>query len=95
MVVGYYGIYDACVGYFDKEPKDMTLAECALLAGIPNAPSIYSPNSNKKLSLRRQEIVLESMLKNGYITSEEYDDAYNEIHKDDLKKEENVKKDKK
>lgn len=87
MEAGYYGIYDACTGYFDKEPKDMTLAECALVAGIPNAPSVYSPNSNKKLSIRRQEIVLDSMLQNNYITKEEYDKAYKEMHKEDLKEE--------
>ncbi len=78
---GYYGIYDACKGYLNKEPKDMTLAECALLAGIPNAPSVYSPNKNKELSIKRQKIVLKSMLENGYITKEDYEDAMKEIDK--------------
>lgn len=76
---GYYGIYDACQGYLDKEPEDMTLAECALLAGIPNAPSVYSPKENKDLSVQRQKIVLNSMLENNYITQNEYDSAIEEI----------------
>lgn len=40
---GYYGIYQASIGYFGKEPSALTDYECALLAGIPNAPSVYSP----------------------------------------------------
>ena len=80
---GYYGIYDACIGYLDKEPEDMTLAECALLAGIPNAPSVYSPKENKDLSVKRQKIVLNSMLENNYITQKEYDNALKEIDKAD------------
>lgn len=78
---GYYGIYDACHGYLNKDPSDMTLAECALLAGIPNAPSVYSPNENKELSVKRQKIVLNSMLENGFITQNEYDDALDEINR--------------
>ena len=77
---GYYGIYEACQGYLDKNPEDMTLAECALLAGIPNAPSVYSPDENKDLSVQRQKIVLESMLENNYITQKEYDSALEEIY---------------
>lgn len=76
---GYYGIYDACQGYLGKNPADMTLAECALLAGIPNAPSVYSPNENKELSIKRQKIVLKSMLDNGFITKNEYNEALDEI----------------
>ena len=72
---GYYGIYDACKGYLNKKPKEMTLAECALLAGIPNAPSAYSPNKNKELSKKRQASVLKAMVKYGYITEEEKQDA--------------------
>lgn len=79
---GYYGIYDACKGYLDKVPEDMTLAECALLAGIPNAPSVYSPKENKDLSIKRQKIVLNSMLENNYITQKEYDDALEEINEE-------------
>lgn len=61
----------------------MTLAECALLAGIPNAPSVYSPKENKDLSVKRQKIVLNSMLENNYITQKEYDNALKEIDKAD------------
>ena len=52
---GYYNIYDASSGYFDKEPKDMTDYECTLLVGIPNAPSIYSLNVRPDLASQRQE----------------------------------------
>ena len=44
---GYYGIKEACNGYLRKEPKDMTLAEATMLAGVPNAPSVYAPTENK------------------------------------------------
>lgn len=76
---GYYGIYSACKGYLDKEPEEMTLAECALLAGIPNSPNNYSPKNNKELSIKRQKHVLGRMLKNKYITQKEYDLAIDEI----------------
>lgn len=82
---GYYGIYDACKGYLNKKPKEMTLAECALLAGIPNAPSAYSPNKNKELSIQRQKIVLKSMLNNNHITKKEYESAMEEISKSEEK----------
>ncbi len=64
---GYYCIYDASVGYFDKEPKDMTEDECTLLAGIPNAPSVYSLDVNPELARKRQEKVIQSMVACGYL----------------------------
>ena len=67
---GYYSIYDASVGYFDKEPKDMTDYECTLLVGIPNAPSIYSLDVRPDLAKQRQEKVLECMVECEYITEE-------------------------
>lgn len=90
---GYYGIYDACKGYLDKVPEDMTLAECALLAGIPNAPSVYSPKENKDLSIKRQKIVLNSMLENNYITQKEYDDALEEINEENKSAKDDATKD--
>lgn len=90
---GYYGIYDACKGYLDKEPEDMTLAECALLAGIPNAPSVYSPKENKDLSIKRQKIVLNSMLENNYITQKEYDNALEEINEENKSAKDDATKD--
>lgn len=47
---GYYCVYDAAHGYFGKDPIDMNLYECTLLAGIPNAPSVYSANSKPRTS---------------------------------------------
>ena len=68
---GYYSIYDASIGYFDKEPKDMTDYECTLLVGIPNAPSIYSLNVRPDLAKQRQEKVVECMVDVKYITGDE------------------------
>lgn len=67
----YYNIYDACHGYFDKEVIDMDLYECTLLAGIPNAPSVYAPTKNPELAKQRQAQVLSKMVKYKYITQEE------------------------
>ena len=68
---GYYGIREASLGYFNKEPKDLTLDEASLLAGLPNAPSVYAPNKNPALAKKRQSAVLNSMVKYNYITEEE------------------------
>ena len=65
---GYYSIYDASKGYFNKEPKDMTDYECTLLVGIPNAPSIYSLDVRPDLAKQRQKKVIECMIEEGYIT---------------------------
>lgn len=74
----FYGIYDAAQGYFGKEPKDLNVAECAMLAGIPNAPSIYSPYVNFELAKKRQNIVLDAMIKAHFISKYEADKARNE-----------------
>lgn len=68
---GYYGIKEAANGYFKKEPKDMNLYESSLLAGLPNAPSIYSPTKNLNLSHKRQSAVLNAMVKYENITKEQ------------------------
>lgn len=65
---GYYGIREASLGYFNKEPKDLTLNEASLLAGIPNAPSVYAPNKNLDLAKKRQSAVLSAMVKYDYIS---------------------------
>lgn len=70
---GYYCIYDASMGYYHKEPKDLTLAEASMLAGVPNAPSVYSPTVNPDLAKKRQKHVLNKMVEYGYITQEEAD----------------------
>ena len=68
---GYYGIYDASVGYYNKEPKDLSLDEASMLAGIPNAPSIYSPSVNPVLAKQRQTHVLNCMVEYGYISGDQ------------------------
>ncbi len=70
---GYYNIRDAAKGYFGKEPSELNLYECTLLAGIPNAPSVYSPNVNPELSKKRHAKVIRSMVKYGYLTQEQAD----------------------
>ena len=70
---GYYGIYDASMGYYNKEPKDLNLDEASMLAGIPNAPSVYAPTVNPDLSKKRQSHVLNKMVEYGYIAKEEAD----------------------
>lgn len=67
---GYYGLGQASKGYFNKEPKDLTLYECVLLAGVPNAPSIYAPTANLKLCIQRQNQVIRAMIKHNYIDEE-------------------------
>lgn len=67
---GYYGIREACLGYFNKEPKDMDLNESSLIAGIPNAPSVYGLNNRPDLAKKRQRHVLKSMVSNNYISQE-------------------------
>jgi len=72
---GAYGVQTAANVYFDKEVKDLTLAECALLAGIPNRPTYYNPFTNMDNAKRRQKVILGKMLELGYINQEMYDEA--------------------
>lgn len=69
----YYCIYDASMGYFGKIPAEMSDYESTLLAGVPNAPSAYAPTVNMELAVKRQEKVLESMVREKYLTREEAD----------------------
>ena len=66
-----YGIRAAAEGYFGKAPIDMTDYECTLLAGIPNAPSVYSLTANPELAEQRQEYVVQRMVQYGYISEDE------------------------
>lgn len=68
---GYYTVKQASRGYFKKEPKKMTSYEATLLAGIPNAPSVYAPNKNLNLAKQRQKQVINKMVKYKYLTQEE------------------------
>ena len=57
---GYTGIKAACNGYFNKQPKDLTEDEATLLAGLPQAPSLYALNNNYERALDRQQEVIEA-----------------------------------
>lgn len=70
---GYYGIKEASKGYYEKEPKDLSLYESTLLAGVPNAPSVYAPTINPDLAKSRQGKVVRSMVEYGYLSQEEAD----------------------
>lgn len=71
----FYGIYEASHGYFGKDPADLTVAECAMLAGIPNAPSVYSPYVNFMLAKKRQLVVIDAMVKAHFIGNYEAENA--------------------
>ena len=72
---GNYGIGAAADSYFGKNVEELDLAEAALLAGLPKAPSRYSPTRNPEGSLARQRYVLRRMLDENYITLGQYDAA--------------------
>lgn len=70
---GYYGIKEACNGYLNIEPSQMTLYDCTMMAGIPNAPSVYNPSANPKLTRSRQKKVISDMVEYGYLTQNQAD----------------------
>ena len=70
---GYYGIKEACNGYLDIEPSKMTLYDCTMMAGIPNAPSVYAPTVNPELTRSRQKKVISDMVEYGYLSQEQAD----------------------
>ncbi len=72
---GAYGVEAAAQNYFGKHAKDLSLAECAMLAGLPQAPSKYSPFRNPKRAKERQVYVVGQMVENGFITTAEADTA--------------------
>ncbi len=71
-----YGVKRASEILFGKEPSDLSLAQAALLAAIPNNPSYFSPYQFPQHALARQHYILDQMLQNHMITKQEYDDAY-------------------
>ena len=73
---GMYGISNASKYYFNKNVKDLSLGEAAILAGIPNSPSNYSPIDNYELSKKRQKVVLTRMYNNGYISKKDMENAF-------------------
>lgn len=78
MAGGMYGVEVASNYYFDKSTKDLTLNECAALASIVKAPEDYRPDKKPEKNKERRQTVLKEMLKQGFITKEEYDVSYNE-----------------
>ncbi|WP_298703694.1 transglycosylase domain-containing protein [uncultured Veillonella sp.] len=72
----YYGLKQASEGYFDTDPQNLTLAQSALLAGMPQAPSYYNPFTNYKAAKARQRTVLNLMAQQGIISAAEADKAY-------------------
>ena len=75
---GIFGIENAAEYYFNKNASSLSLAEASILAGIPKNPSVYSPLMNEKKAKERQRFILNSMVKNGYISKKEANDAYYE-----------------
>lgn len=76
---GAYGVASAARVYFNKELKELTLAQCALIAGLPKAPSRYSPLVNPELAVKRRNIVLKQMLITGAIAETDYRTAVEEV----------------
>lgn len=75
---GNYGIASASKYYFNKSPKDLSLEEAIILAGIPKSPNNYNPVSNYDKSIERARIVALAMLNNKKITKKDYDNLFNE-----------------
>lgn len=71
---GFYSVKSASLGYFNKIPKDMSDSEAIMLAGIPNAPSVYNPITNKDLAIKRQKKVIEKMIKYGNLDNKTAED---------------------
>src|SRR6266576_1701523 len=70
-----YGVEAGAETYFGKQAKDLTIGEAALLAGVPKAPSEYSPTTNPTRAKERRDLVLDLMAKNGFATQAEVDAA--------------------
>ncbi len=75
---GAYGVQTASNIYFGKNVKDLTLAECALIAGLPQKPSVYSPHENLDEAVDRRDVVLRRMEELGYITDKQCESALQE-----------------
>ncbi len=75
---GSYGVVAAAKRYFDKEPENLSLSECATLAAIVKAPSTYSPYKNYELCKGRRNLVLKEMFSQGFIVETDYNAAINE-----------------
>lgn len=74
---GYYNIYDASMGYYSVHPSQLNDYQATILAGVPNAPSVYSPDNNSPLTGQRQQQVLDSMVEYGFIKESEAENILN------------------
>jgi len=70
-----HGFAAACEIYFGKKLKDITVAEAAMLAGLPKAPSAYNPIANPKRAIVRQRYIIDRMYETGFITEAQHDEA--------------------
>jgi len=75
---GYYTLSEASKGYFDKETNELSDYEATMIAGIPNAPSIYNPINSLELARQRQNQVLLAMVNHGFLTEDEKNNILNE-----------------
>jgi 1A family penicillin-binding protein len=66
-----YGVQAAAQAYFGKDVRDLDLAECALLAGLPQAPAVYNPLENLEAARARQAVVLRLMVKDGLVSEDQ------------------------
>ncbi|MGE4318796.1 MAG: penicillin-binding protein 1A [Deferribacterales bacterium] len=76
---GAYGVQAAAINYFGKDVSELTLGECAMIAGIPKAPGIYAPHLSLEKSTKRRNHVLYRMLETGYITEQQEKEAAAEV----------------
>ena len=75
---GAYGIQTAAKTYFNKDVNELTLTQCAMLAGLPKSPKYYSPFNNLNEAKKRKNVVLDQMVKYGYVSAAEAEDAKNQ-----------------
>lgn len=75
---GNYGIENASLYYFNKHASELTLEEACILAGIPKSPGNYNPISNYEKAIKRAKIVAKTMVNNGYIDENEYENLFKE-----------------
>ncbi|MCC6975142.1 MAG: penicillin-binding protein 1C [Anaerolineae bacterium] len=71
-----YGIQAAARVYFNKDARDLTLAEASMLAGLPQSPAVHDPLTNPEAAKKRQRVVLDLMVGAGYLRPEEADMAF-------------------
>lgn len=75
---GAYGIQTAAKTYFNKDVNELSLTQCAMLAGLPKSPNYYSPFNNLNEAKKRKNVVLDQMVKYGYVSAAEAEDAKNQ-----------------